>query len=242
VKGLRREPWEVLASRWDGTALALGLQPLGRWRLLGPVALRYAAIVLQGAVLMAGVWLALCRWRRLPRLRSTLRASVFEFVVLAILSGAVALLWHWLGPEGFLARTGATDHVRVARMGYFLPRVDRGGVSRVVEGKDRAVILDARDGESYYAGHIPGAINVPVDLNTALRVKKMGKTAKGERIIVYCGSEECGLARLMAASLYHAGYTNLQIYPGGWKEWDAWQETQAPRRGRVVNAGGVGLP
>jgi 3-mercaptopyruvate sulfurtransferase SseA len=55
-----------------------------------------------------------------------------------------------------------------------LVRCDRG----------EAVLIDVRSASAYAAGHIPGAINVPVpDLESrAAEIRRMGRTA-----ILYCG-------------------------------------------------------
>lgn len=219
-KGLQQESFVSLNSRWDGTGVLLSLKPVGRGRILATIGFHYALIVLLSLVVSASAWFSLRRWMNRRLSSHPLWGSAGEFAALIAVAMGVALMWHGLRAEGFLSHADATDYVRDARMGLFLPPASLSDVAAVVAGKARATILDARDGESYLAGHIPGAINVTIEGCADYRRELMSRVSKNDRIIVYCVSEDCGIARRMVAFLYTEGYRNLQVYPGGWKEWE----------------------
>ena len=81
---------------------------------------------------------------------------------------------------------------------------------------EKYVLLDALPEDSYAKGHIEGALSLPVDtINASMASARLGKDA---RIIVYCGSFQCGASTQAAKALMALGY-NVLDYKGGLKEW-----------------------
>lgn len=77
--------------------------------------------------------------------------------------------------------------------------------------KNGAVILDVRSKEEFAAGHVKGALNIPVDILSA-NITKLGD--KTTSIITCCMS---GGRSSMAKSILHAaGYDNVHN-GGGWQ-------------------------
>lgn len=118
------------------------------------------------------------------------------------------------------------------------------------KGKANVVLVDARPHNEYCGnddvwlrkGHIPGAINfhwsklmepdnthkfIAVDAATA-KLREVGLTPDKE-IIVYCGTSREG--SLLRFYLTHvAGYPNVRLYEGSWKEYAAIKELPAEIR------------
>ena len=73
-------------------------------------------------------------------------------------------------------------------------------------------VVDARDGESFAAGHINGAVNfadmkLPADKNA--------------KLVFYCGGVKCPAASRAAKKALDEGYKNVMVYRGGWAEWSS---------------------
>lgn len=79
-----------------------------------------------------------------------------------------------------------------------------------------AVVIDVRPAEEYAAGHIAGAVNVP--LETLPRFLK--KLPKEQEIVAYCRGPYCMLAFDAVAKLRRKGYRARRLEEG-FPEWQA---------------------
>lgn len=75
-------------------------------------------------------------------------------------------------------------------------------------------------------GHIPGAINIHLDLWGSKDGPVDGGKAftdvvtnKSGKVVIYCGNPQCGLSHLGARTAVQLGYKNVFRYRGGWQEW-----------------------
>jgi rhodanese-related sulfurtransferase len=86
--------------------------------------------------------------------------------------------------------------------------------ARIASGK-APVILDVRTADEFAAGHIPGAINVPLD-KLAERLAGL-KLAPTQEIVVHC--QHGGRAAKAESILRESGYTNLLDLSGHMEAW-----------------------
>ena len=77
------------------------------------------------------------------------------------------------------------------------------------------IVLDVRPEEEYRAGHIPGAISVPIDaLEAALQT-----LPKDREIVTYCACPKDQSSIAAAQILQAGGFTRVKVLRGGWHEW-----------------------
>ena len=83
-----------------------------------------------------------------------------------------------------------------------------------------ALFIDARHEFDYKLGHIRSAINIPLNsLDT--RQDVLSTISKERLIIVYCDGAECNSSIELSAKLSAFGFSNVKIFFGGWREWEA---------------------
>ena len=121
-----------------------------------------------------------------------------------------------------LRRTGQRhiSEVNEVVVGYFNDRDSLEAVSRkelLRRSKNGLVtILDVRPSEEYEVGHIPGAINVPLE--------EIGQHLAGlpidQDVIAYCRGEYCVLAFEAVATLRKKGFSARRLEEG-YPEWKA---------------------
>jgi rhodanese-related sulfurtransferase len=86
--------------------------------------------------------------------------------------------------------------------------------ARIREGR-APVVVDARSGVEYAAGHVPGAVHVPF-WAMPWRGREV-PARKEDEVVVYCGH---GPRAMMAASaLRRLGFTNVRLLRGHWGGW-----------------------
>jgi rhodanese-related sulfurtransferase/DNA-binding transcriptional ArsR family regulator len=85
-----------------------------------------------------------------------------------------------------------------------------------LQRKDRLVVLDVRPQEEYEAGHIPGAVSIPLD---ELR-NRFRELPKSKQIVAYCRGPLCALAPEATRYLKSKGYKVKRLVEGA-PDWEA---------------------
>jgi rhodanese-related sulfurtransferase len=218
---VRLVPFRELAPRWDGNALIVSSEPIDLGTVFAPALRRliiYAVIVI--LVIFALHWVK--RW--LPQAMLNSRGKLFglsigqgaAFTIVALLCG---MLYHFANDAGLLANANATTSIQQAHVANFIPKINERKVHKLLDSE--TVFIDARLSRDYKAGHIKGAISVPVNTNDVERQKVTADIPKDSRIVMYCQSSGCKYAEIVAIKLIDDGYSNISIYKGGWAEWVA---------------------
>lgn len=104
--------------------------------------------------------------------------------------------------------------------GQTLPRDDVPGLLR-----SNALLLDVRPRMEFEAGHLRGALNIPID-EISVRVDEL---PRDRQIIAYCRGEYCLFADEAVELLRSQGFDAVRM-EGGWPEWQS--------EGRPVQTGG----
>lgn len=90
-----------------------------------------------------------------------------------------------------------------------------------------AVIVDARNADSYRAGHIKGALSLPREEAEAKLPQFQKKVHRNSTLVVYCNGFGCQDSMELGKRLITAGYLQVYVYDGGYPEWrDAGRPTE----------------
>ena len=123
---------------------------------------------------------------------------------------------------GALRRMAERHVAEVDRLvsGYFHERDNLEAVSRTEllrRPKDGLVtVLDVRQPEEYAAGHIPGAVNLPLEVIE----RRLNELPPGNEIIAYCRGPYCVLAYEAVSALRKKGF-RVRRLEDGFPEWKA---------------------
>jgi rhodanese-related sulfurtransferase len=90
--------------------------------------------------------------------------------------------------------------------------------ARALFTSDSALFIDARHAFEYRLGHIRGSVNVALAEFDRDRARLNG-IAKDRLLIVYCDGADCNSSMELAIRLMGMGFSNVQIFFGGWQEW-----------------------
>jgi len=79
------------------------------------------------------------------------------------------------------------------------------------------VVLEALPANYYADGHIPGALNLPLDdIDSLAATLVPDRTAP---VVTYCTGTSCPNSRIAAEQLRKLGYTNVRAFEGGKQDW-----------------------
>jgi rhodanese-related sulfurtransferase len=209
-----------LAGRWDGIGIVLGRESNA---LIAPESLasmfQWASLA---GLLVAATYLAHAVGLRVATLESSMarhRIAV-EAGLLASLVSSTAIVGQWISPDSLLHQPAAAEAVRREGLGSLLPKVALGNLAAALAAPS-ARLIDARYAEDAAQGMIPGATNLPPDMDAAAFAARIGAWDRRAPVVVYCLSPACPFSARVAARLQDAGFTDIRLFPGGWQEWAA---------------------
>lgn len=81
---------------------------------------------------------------------------------------------------------------------------------------ERFILVDVLPHDHFLRVHLPGAINIPVNLLRDIAPLVLGKH---DQVIVYCSNFDCTASPTAAKILMQMGYTDVLDYAGGIVNW-----------------------
>ena len=97
-----------------------------------------------------------------------------------------------------------------------LEPVSRKELYRRLRSGDRLVVLDVRPADEFDAGHLPGAVSIPL----AELERRLKQVPKNREVVAYCRGPYCALAPEAVRVLNKRGYKARQL-EDGFPEWSA---------------------
>lgn len=102
------------------------------------------------------------------------------------------------------------------------PPVDSGLVSlaQAQSWGDTVLWVDARPGEDFARGHVPGAMPLNEDEWDAQLRTFLTAWSPERKVVVYCSAQSCNASHAVAERLRKEDrLTNIYVLEGGWEEW-----------------------
>ena len=139
------------------------------------------------------------------------------FIYYRLTSSEVVAFWRAL--QG-IARTSRADIERLVNE-YLgtdgdVEELTKNELWQRLKRKDKVVVLDVRPQEEYEAGHIPGAVSIPMK-ELKKRIKELPKS---KQIVAYCRGPLCAMAPEATRYLKSKGYRVKRLADGA-PDWEA---------------------
>lgn len=209
-----------LLAIWDGAALLVSAKPIDLSTLRWQGAFWSAVPLLTTSALVLVISLFAPR-RRMPTPNRWSRQRTSRLLSILACAGGLGTVHHLLAAEnGLLTNRGASRTVVLGYRATSLPALELAAFREAV-GQGRCVVVDARPRSSFQLGHIPGAVNVPIDSGPTARGEILAQVEKATPVVVYCQSKYCPYDESIAAALIADGFENVSLYPDGWVGWQA---------------------
>ncbi len=214
-----------LRERWKGTVILLDdQQAAGAVRRAALLELAFFSL----ALVPLGLVVLSCRSSRVRMLAERL-GNAQRALVIIVLATVTALLFHLLNPVGVLRNVGILDRLQSAHAGVLLDEISPRELEHLMSRQD-IVVIDARYPAAFEAGHFEGAINIPPYADDNARRMALAAIDSRRHLIIYCETDTCQFARLVAARLRYDGWRHLSILRGGWAEWERYCAVQSGQK------------
>jgi rhodanese-related sulfurtransferase len=153
--------------------------------------------------------------------------TVKEIVILLGLSIAAAFMVNYFLPDG-IALVGQWDTSQgvvtaMAKNDIVIEGIEIGTVdeARQLFDSGEYVFVDARSPEDFEAGHIPGAVSLPVGQSEERVAAFLERYPPEGSIITYCSGRTCQDSHHLAEFLLEFGYDNVTVFIDGFPGWEA---------------------
>ncbi|MFO7964388.1 MAG: rhodanese-like domain-containing protein [Desulfobacterales bacterium] len=151
------------------------------------------------------------------KLFEMLRRSLFEAIMIVLAAVVLALVSNALRPDGIpLFGRGKAPEPQTEACTLHVVDIDE-AIEKYTG--QTAVFVDARLPESYFAGHIPGAVNLPEYYFDEKIEEFMVRFDPQTAMITYCNNMDCPQAWRLAEKLCVAGYEKVSCFAGGLTRW-----------------------
>lgn len=167
------------------------------------------------------------------------RGAIFEATVIFIVSLVLGLIANAISPKGIpLIRDDsgrfAIDSAKTTGENLINKRgkLNKGGFYEPVNipvdiakqlFDQNALFIDGREADEFRQGRIKGASNIPYkefkDKTKEEKIQIMKDIDTSRILVSYCSSDSCEISIDNAYEMAKAGYNNIKIYLGGYKEW-----------------------
>ena len=119
-----------------------------------------------------------------------------------------------------------------APAGERLPVVMSWAEVQAALARGEIVLVDGRDRHAFEAGHIPGAVSLPLGTIKEQIGEFRAKVPPTQPLVIYCASIRCSVAHKAAVMLSgEYGYADVREMPGGYAEWTLAQSRETAAAG-----------
>lgn len=209
-----------LLALWDGVGIACASSSMEvvLWRTFG-MGKRWGVLLMLGAMFVPVVQFV-DRWPRKGGRSGTWMPLGIRVMAFLMACSATAIAIDLVDADGILRCTQARGCIASVHGASVFPEIDlQQAVLRHSQREGSTVWIDARFYRDYAAGHIAGALNLPIDATFAEEDAFIEQLMPASRIVVYCQSAGCGFADAVAERLRGHGFRDIQLFRQGFQEW-----------------------
>ena len=210
-----------LLSMWDGVAVATAETRMEFWMWRGlSTATRRLELFALGLVAIPLLRLLKVIVSPADWIQTSIKAVMLLGVVLTATAGL-----DLVRSEGILRNPVARGSISSVIVTPPVSEIETpeaiGLFQQSLAGHSPVAWIDARFMQDFKVGHIPGAINIPVDADFRFEETAAARIGATDRVVVYCQSPGCGFSGAVVQRLKARGFTNIAIFRGGYGEWAA---------------------
>jgi rhodanese-related sulfurtransferase len=138
---------------------------------------------------------------------------ITAFTVNFVSPKGIALFGEWDTSRGVITAKSKDDIVT------HQIEIDDVQIAKQIYDSGISLFVDARSRDRYSAGHIKGAVSMPVDEINDIIDPFISTYPPDTQIITYCSGRECDDSHFLAQFLKDLGYKNIRVFIDGYPGW-----------------------
>lgn len=226
--------WPCLMSNWTGVGISVSRERFTAAEVIGIrlVMLHRVLPIALILVVSTAVWTALQRRLRCPRNATTLKGlAIQQCVVLTVTISGIWLHAH-LDRSSYFANYRLLPYIACNSSKSNGHKSSIQHVPWNAANSPDAVIIDCRMAPAFAMEHVPGARNLPInaDVDTVYKfAREASPQLEGRQLYVFCQSDKCPWADIMATRLTCLGMENVNVLHGGIDAWRSIARISTPK-------------
>ena len=142
-----------------------------------------------------------------------------QIVAILLISGVVSFLVNCVHPRKIPWVQQWSNHIEAKAKKNGIKVIPFSVALQKFQSLENIAFIDARSAEEFEAGHITGAISVPLQ-SLEEQFPILGNLIdSGKELIVYCKNRTCDDSLMLALELKAMGAENLALYIDGFEVW-----------------------
>jgi rhodanese-related sulfurtransferase len=140
---------------------------------------------------------------------------IAAFIVNTFSPAGIATFGQWDTARGVVTARAKNDVVT----GKF--EIEDPAMAKQIFDLGKTLFIDARSGDQYNEGHIPGAESLPIGRFDELIDALMERHSTEQSIVTYCSGRTCEDSHYLAQLLMDFGYGDVKVFIDGYPGWEA---------------------
>ena len=146
-------------------------------------------------------------------------ATVKRIGIILLVSGVVAVVANSVHPRKIPWVQDWSNQVEAKAKDQQIKVIPLSVALHAFKTADR-IFIDARTADKFSAGHIPGALSVPLQSVIEKFELISSLLDSGKELVVYCQNRDCDDSLMLATELQNIGASNLVLYIDGYDLWE----------------------
>ena len=206
-----------LLALWDGNGVLITRQSRG-WNLAYSDWIDAALILVAGVLGVVGAVVVAGSPTTHEIRTGSLVQIIGQLGAFFVLAAMLGTAWHLIRSEGYYINRLAIGLVAEHQLTPEVSFVSSENLAAMIKTGE-VTVVDARIPADYQAGHIPGAMNIPISTGWLAKRELLIGVPVDRTVVVYCQSDSCRWSDTIAGTLISRGCTGVVIYRGGYQEW-----------------------
>jgi rhodanese-related sulfurtransferase len=210
-----------ILAKWDGSVVFVDRKPIAYFSVV--ILGRLKEIVFASVAILLVVIVRRQPFCRMTPINCVHNKVAYCYRVLAQVALLITVIMLSTGAHQVLSRSSLSHapsivaQIQAEKWYTFQKKISFEDVQQVIE--NGGTVIDARYSQDFASGHLPGAINVPVNSTDDTMERILEVIRHDAPVVIYCQSKRCPFSKFVLERMRKSSAVTFLVYSGGWEDW-----------------------